>query len=128
MLRAFNVALVIVVLALVQMIIFSWIFGVDRAMKEAHEGAEMDIPRFYRPIMKWVSPIYLVIIFVSFTYANLGDWIRAVAADFRAQMAMALLGAVTIMLLIMVRMGEKRWRAAGIDINDEHPATYGEGQ
>ncbi|HUP45581.1 MAG TPA: sodium-dependent transporter, partial [Thermoanaerobaculia bacterium] len=61
----------IVVLALVQMIIFSWIFGVDRAMKEAHEGAEMQIPRFYRPIMKWVSPLYLVIIFVSFAYANL---------------------------------------------------------
>lgn len=118
----------IVILALVQMIIFSWIFGVDRGMKEAHEGAEMTIPRFYRPIMKWVTPIYLLIICVAFAVANLGDWIRAVMADFRAQLAMALMGAVTIMLLVMVRIGEKRWRAAGLDINDDNPVTYGETQ
>jgi neurotransmitter:Na+ symporter, NSS family len=116
----------IVVLALVQMIIFSWIFGVDRAMKEGHEGAEMDIPRFYRPIMKYVSPLYLLIIFIAFSIANLGDWIRAVMADRVALLAMALIAAVTIMLLVMVRIGEKRWRAAGIDINDDNPVTYGE--
>ena len=116
----------IVVLALVQMIIFSWIFGVDRAMKEAHEGAEMNIPRFYRPIMKYVSPLYLVIIFVAFAVSNLGDWIRAVMADRVALLAMALIGAVTVMLLVMVRIGEKRWRAAGLDIDDRQPVTYGD--
>ena len=31
-----------------------------------------------------------------------------------------------VMLLVMVRIGEKRWRAAGIDINDDNPITYGE--
>ena len=42
------------------------------------------------------------------------------------RLAMSLIGAVTVMLLVMVRIGEKRWRAAGLDINDDNPITYGE--
>ncbi|HUP47695.1 MAG TPA: sodium-dependent transporter [Thermoanaerobaculia bacterium] len=114
------------VLATGQIVMFSWIFGVKRGMKEAHQGAEIRIPDFYRPIIKWVSPIYLLIIFVAFCVMNLGDWIRGVGQQPAAQLALALVGAVAVMLLVMVRIGEKRWRAAGIDIDDRNPATYEE--
>jgi NSS family neurotransmitter:Na+ symporter len=106
------------VLAMAQFFMFSWIFGMKRGMDEAHRGAELRIPRFYWPIIKWVSPIYLLVIFIAFCVANLGDWVRAVAAEPVAQLALALVGAVTVMLIVMVRIGEKRWRAAGIDVDD----------
>lgn len=118
--------LLVFVLGMVQMVIFSWIFGVERGMKEAHEGAEMDIPRFYRPIMRWVSPIYLLIIFIAFCGANLGSWIRSVGERPAAQLALGVAAAVTVMLLVFVRIGEKRWRAAGLDIDDKQPFTYGD--
>ena len=108
------------VLAMGQFFMFSWIFGVDRGLKEAHRGAEMRIPGFYRPIIKWVAPIYLLVIFVAFCVSNLGDWVRAVADQSAAQLALGLVAVVTIMLLIMVRIGEKRWRAAGIDVDDRN--------
>lgn len=54
--------------------VFSWVIGVDQGIKEAHEGAELRIPRFYRPIMKYVTPAYLGIIFVMFLLANVFGW------------------------------------------------------
>lgn len=107
----------IFVLAMIQMICFSWIFGIDRAMKEAHRGAEMHIPHFYRFIMKWVTPLYLIIVFLAFCKANLGSWIDGVRQEPAAQLALALIGAVLIVLLVIARIGEKRWYAAGLDID-----------
>jgi len=54
--------------------VFSWGIGVDQGLAEAHEGAELRIPRFYRPIMKYVTPAYLGIIFVMFLLANVFGW------------------------------------------------------
>lgn len=108
------------VLAMGQFFMFSWIFGLKRGMDEAHRGAEMQIPRFYRPIIKWVSPIYLLVIFIAFSISNLGDWIDAVAAEPAAQLAMAVIAVVLVMLIVMIRIGEKRWREAGIDLDDRN--------
>ncbi|MDP1581544.1 MAG: sodium:calcium symporter [Candidatus Didemnitutus sp.] len=54
--------------------VFSWVIGVDEGIKEAHQGAEMKIPRIYRPIMKYVTPAYLVAIFTMFLMANIFGW------------------------------------------------------
>jgi neurotransmitter:Na+ symporter, NSS family len=105
------------VLAMFQIIIFSWIFGIARGKTEMLDGAEMSVPGFYWPIIKWVSPLYLIVIFIAFCWSNLGDWIRAVGDEPAAQLAMAVIGVVLLFLLICVRIGEKRWAAEGLDLN-----------
>lgn len=112
----------IFVLAMVQIICFSWIFGIDRGWKEAHDGAQIRIPSFYKFVMKYVSPIYLLVVFGAFTVQNLPNWIRGVAAQPLAQGALALVVAVTVLLLACVRIGEKRWRAEGLDLDGRQPA------
>lgn len=107
----------IFVLAMVQIIIFAWIFGIERGWKEAHEGAHIRIPGFYKFVMKYVSPLYLLIVFAAFSVQNLPDWIRAVASEPLRQGALLLIGAVTVLLIACVRIGEKRWRAAGKDVD-----------
>jgi len=107
----------IFVLAMVQIICFSWIFGVDRGIKYAHQGAHIHIPRFYRFIMKYVTPTYLLVVFAAFCWRNLGSWIRAVAAEPLKQGAMLLILATVVLLVVCTRVGEKRWRAAGMDID-----------
>lgn len=107
----------IFILAAVQIIAFSWVFGVGRGVEEAHQGAHIHIPRFYRFIMKYVAPLYLIVVFAAFCRSNLGDWVRAVAADWRQQLAMALILAVTAFLVVCTRIGEKRWKAAGLDLD-----------
>jgi SNF family Na+-dependent transporter len=112
----------IFVLAMVQIICFSWIFGIDRGWKEAHDGAQIRIPSFYKFIMKYVSPVYLLIVFGAFTIQNLPNWIRGVAVQPLAQGALALVVAVTVLLLACIRIGEKRWRAEGLDVDGRVPA------
>jgi neurotransmitter:Na+ symporter, NSS family len=107
----------IFILGMIQMICFSWIWGVDKGLKEAHHGAEIRIPGMFRFIMKYVTPVYLIVVFVAFCVQNLGSWVSDVGRQPAAQLALGLIAAVTIALIVCTRIGEKRWRAAGYDID-----------
>jgi SNF family Na+-dependent transporter len=111
----------IFILAMVQIICFSWIFGVDKGLREAHHGAYFEIPHFYRVVMKYVTPTYLLLVFAAFCWQNLGSWIGSVTASPLRQGAIGLILGVTIVLVICTRIGEKRWRAAGLDIDGRVP-------
>ncbi len=108
--------------AMVQIICFSWVFGVSRGVDEAHRGAQIQIPRFYRFIMRYVTPTYLLIVFAAFSYQNLPSWFGAVAAQPLKRGAMTMIVATLVLLLVCTRIGEKRWRAAGLDLDGRHPA------
>jgi neurotransmitter:Na+ symporter, NSS family len=107
----------IFVLAMVQIIVFSWVFGFERGWNELHQGAHMQVPRVFRFIMKYVTPTYLLLVFIAFSFQNLPAWIGDVASQPLAQGALALIGAVLLLLLVCTRVGEKRWRAAGLDVD-----------
>ena len=111
----------IFVLAMVQIICFSWVFGVKRGIEEAHLGAQLHIPHFYRFIMKYVTPTYLLVVFVAFCWQNLPSWLKSVADEPLRQGAVGLILAVIVMLVVMVRVGERRWRAAGLDLDGTRP-------
>lgn len=70
--------LLIFVLATVQIICFGWVFGVDRGLREAHIGAELRIPAIFRVIIKYVAPLFLLIVFVAFCWNNLGGWVAGI--------------------------------------------------
>lgn len=60
--------LLMVVLATVQIIIFGWIIGVEKGFAIAHQGAAIRIPSFFKFVMKYVSPAFLIIIFGAWIY------------------------------------------------------------
>jgi NSS family neurotransmitter:Na+ symporter len=112
----------IFVLAMVQIILFSWVFGVEKGLEEAHHGAQMRIPGFYRFVMKYVTPTYLVVIFSAFCWNNLPAWVQSVIDEPLRQGAMALILATTALLVVCTYIGTKRWRAAGLDVDGQLPA------
>ena len=57
----------LVILALVETVIFVWIFGPDNAWRELHEGAAWQIPKFYKPIITYVTPLFLLIMMIWWT-------------------------------------------------------------
>ncbi len=57
-------------LALAQSIIYGWAFGIENGEQEAHVGAHMRIPRFVQYMLKFVVPVYLVVIFAAFVWQN----------------------------------------------------------
>lgn len=52
----------LVVFAIIEVILFYWVFGARNAWTEITCGAAMRLPRFFYPIMKYVTPVYLLIL------------------------------------------------------------------
>jgi SNF family Na+-dependent transporter len=107
----------IFVFAMVQIICFSWVFGIERGWKEAHAGAHVRIPRYYKFIMKYVTPLYLIGVFAAFCRQNLGGWVRSVADEPLRLGAIALVAGAACLLVACTVIGERRWRAAGLDVD-----------
>jgi SNF family Na+-dependent transporter len=62
----------LVVFATIETILFGWVFGIDRAWLELHYGADITIPRVYRYIIKYVTPVLLLVMLGVWFYQ---DWL-----------------------------------------------------
>jgi len=118
----------IFILAMIQIIAFSWVFGIKRGLAEAHQGAHLRIGPFYAFIMKYVAPLYLLVVFGAFCWQNLPAWLQQVADEPLRQGALALIGGTILLLVICLAIGERRWRAAGLDIDGDSPPNDGKGE
>ena len=58
----------LVIFAAIEIVVFVWIFGIEKAWEEIHHGAEMRIPGFYKPIIRYVTPTFLLLIIVSWFF------------------------------------------------------------
>jgi neurotransmitter:Na+ symporter, NSS family len=53
----------LVVFAMLEIILFSWVFGIKKGWKEITTGADIRIPKIYKFIIKWITPFILIIVF-----------------------------------------------------------------
>jgi NSS family neurotransmitter:Na+ symporter len=119
----------IFVLAAVQIICFGWVFGVDRGWREMHEGAQLRVPSIFKFIIKYVSPLYLLVIFVGFCFQKLPDqvengitkkgWFTQISESSTIQISLGIVLAVLAGLCWMVSRGESRWRKLGLDLDGQ---------
>jgi len=58
-------------LALVEVIIVMWIFGGKRMWDEMHRGAQLQAPFFFYYTAKYITPLFLGIIFTAWIYQNI---------------------------------------------------------
>lgn len=49
----------LVVVAAIQVVVFVWIFGPDRAWRSIHDGADVVLPGVFRFVIVWVTPAFL---------------------------------------------------------------------
>lgn len=111
----------IFVLATVLIICFGWIFGVDPGLDEAHIGAHLRIPGFFRFVIKYLSPAYLLVVIVGFCVQSLPDYIQGLAENDVARWTLGFIACILMLLVVLTRIGERRWRAAGLDIDGQLP-------
>ncbi|MCX5711493.1 MAG: sodium:calcium symporter, partial [Candidatus Omnitrophica bacterium] len=52
----------LVLFALIETILFAWVFGMENAWDEIHKGADMRVPKIYKFIIKYVTPLFLFFI------------------------------------------------------------------
>jgi SNF family Na+-dependent transporter len=103
----------IVILALIQAVLYAWIFGIEFGEKEAHQGAHMRIPRFVQYMLKFVTPLFLLVILGGFFYSEGGTRWEAICNQPVAMRSVLLIGVIAVSLAIAVHFAGKRWVAEG---------------
>jgi NSS family neurotransmitter:Na+ symporter len=107
-------------------IYFGWVMGIERGWVEAHKGADIRIPSFFRFIMRYLSPLYLITIFGLFLLFNVFGWnpgsgtftptgyitdlVGAQASDV-ARMSVGLIAVIIVFFLILIDQAARRWDA-----------------
>lgn len=107
----------IFLLATVQIICFGWVWGTDKGMLELDQGALIKVPRIFIFIMKWIAPAYLLIVLAGFSYSELPGKLRDMAGNPVALWTVVIIGVTLLLLVGVLAVGEKRWRAAGLDVD-----------
>ncbi len=69
----------IFIFATIQSVIFAWVLGINKGMEELNRGAEIKLPRVLPFMLKYISPLYLLIIFGLWVYYNLPGRLKAIA-------------------------------------------------
>ncbi len=61
----------LVVFVAIESVIFAWIYGLDKGWKEMHIGADLQVPRVFYYIMKYVTPVFALGLVAWFCYDGL---------------------------------------------------------
>ncbi|MFH1622541.1 MAG: sodium-dependent transporter [Candidatus Omnitrophota bacterium] len=88
----------LVLFATVESILFAWIFGIDKAWEEIHQGADLKIPRIYKFIIKYVTPLFLLTI-LSWWFIK--EWLPLIMMSNVAQENRAYILGTRIILLVL---------------------------
>jgi len=65
----------LVVFALLESILFAWVFGLKKGWKEITDGADIQVPLVYRFIIKYITPVMLILVFTgAFLRPANDDW------------------------------------------------------
>ncbi|HEU4401058.1 MAG TPA: sodium-dependent transporter [Candidatus Polarisedimenticolia bacterium] len=103
---------------LIEVILFAWVFGMDRAWEEITRGADIRLPRLFYYIIKYVTPLYLMILFGFWTWQDAWPTLlmKGVAAADRPGVlwARALMIFFMAVFLLMIGHAWRRRRARGV--------------
>ncbi|MBN1493892.1 MAG: sodium-dependent transporter [Candidatus Omnitrophica bacterium] len=110
----------LVLFATVEVILFAWVYGIDRSWDEMHLGAELRVPRIYRFIIKYITPSFLLII-LGFWFVQQGlptILMRSVPTENQVYVLTTRLGLVCLFLVLMVclKIAWSRKRKRGVEI------------
>lgn len=100
----------IFILAGTRIICFSWVMGAERGLEEASIGARLQIPRWFRIVLRWIAPAYLLIVFVGFCTQTLS---ASIASLFEHPVALRTIGWVALVfaaLIVATKYGARWWK------------------
>lgn len=55
----------LVLFAVIEIVLFSWVWGIEKGWAEINENAKIRIPLIFKFIIHWVTPIFLILIFLA---------------------------------------------------------------
>lgn len=92
--------LFLILFGAIEVILFAWVFGMDKAWAEIHHGADMNVPGVYRFIIKYVTPLFLLGILGSWVYQE--GWATLIMKDVARADRPYILGTRVVLLLFFL--------------------------
>lgn len=99
----------IFVLAGVQCFLFSRVLGVEKGMEELDRGAAMRVPRLFCFVIKYVSPVYLLVIFGIWAWQNVGVYARSFLEDTTVRYSILFVVLNFILFLVLIHRAVGKW-------------------
>ena len=98
--------------AFIEVIIFMWVYGADRAWEEITRGSKMNVPIMFKYILKYLSPLIVFAIFVAWFFQQAPDIItmKNIASDVDKLWrwgARAVIIGFTILMIILVKSSKR---------------------
>ncbi len=92
----------IVLGATIEIILVAWIFGMDKAWTEMHVGSSIRVPKIFKFIIKYITPVFLLIILGTWFVQDWLDFIlmRGVPAENIPYVLGTRLGILAIFVLL----------------------------
>lgn len=103
----------IFILAMIQSVLYAWVFGIEKGDVEAHKGAHIRIPWFVQLMLKFVVPVYLLLIFGFFCVDKLPGYVEKITADPVALGSILFIVTLLFFLLVLIHFAGRRWEAQG---------------
>ncbi|HEY5792438.1 MAG TPA: sodium-dependent transporter [Chthoniobacterales bacterium] len=101
--------LCIFLLATVQTILFSWVLGAEKGMEELRAGAELAIPRGFIPLIKYVSPVYLITIFIGWLITDFRKEVAGTLSSLGGIVALVFIAICFALFLLLINQAVIRW-------------------
>jgi len=105
--------MLIFILAMIQAIIYGWIFGIERGHEELHHGAHIRVPWFVQLMLKYVTPVYLLAIFIGICYTKGEEYWRTLTSGGVPLFSVMFIGTIFVFLLLLIHIAGKRWDEEG---------------
>ena len=100
----------IFILATIQTFLYGWVLGVKRGREELERGALLPIPRIFDFVIRYVSPVYLLTVFVIWLHQKGAENLEAIRTQPSVRIALLFVAAVLILFLLLIARAVRVWR------------------
>ena len=101
----------VVLFALLEVVIFFWLFGGKRAWEEINRGALFKVPRFYYFVLKYITPLSLFLILAAWSISDLPS--KLAHGDLQEWVARFVMVFILALQMFMVYLADRRRRKEG---------------
>ncbi|MCI0491635.1 MAG: sodium-dependent transporter [Planctomycetes bacterium] len=105
--------MLIFLLALFQTFLYGWVFGIEQGDEELHRGAHIRVPWGVQLVLKYISPVYLLAIFIGVCYTKGQAYAQTLSQGGVPLYAVVFIGSIAAFLLLLVHVAGQRWKREG---------------
>jgi len=106
------------VLATLQTILVSWIWGPERMLQELRFGSRIYVPKAICWGIKYVSTPYLVLILILWLYKNAGAYLNEAWVNPIARLVVGFIVFMYGVYMLVTFLSLRRWKRMGIELRD----------